>query len=124
MTVAELITIVNNNMPNDIHESSIVNWVNILEDTMYSKFIKMAEKPKLKSVENIGADELALYQFGHRWVLLYEYFVYGQICLLNEEYGKANNYFMLYNNLIDEFVQYYYPIMDNPVREARLKNFR
>ena len=79
MTVAELMTIVDNNMPNDIAKSSFVNWINILEDTMYSKFIKMAEKPEIKTVENIGIDELAILVYGHRWTLLYEYFIYGQI---------------------------------------------
>lgn len=124
MTVAELITIVNNNMPNNMNELSIVNFVNILEDSIYSKFIKDKEKPELKEIQNIGTDKLALCEYGQRWELMYEYFIYGQICLLNEEYGKANNYFMLYNSLVDEFVQFYFPIMTNEVREKRLKNFR
>lgn len=124
MKVAELITTINNNMPNDIAESTFLNWINVLEDTMYSKYIKVSDKPELKTISNIGTDELSLVEHGIRWLMLYEYFIYSQICILNEEYGKANNYFMLQNGLIDEFVQYYYPIMDNTVRESRLTNFR
>ena len=124
MNVSELITIINNNMPNDMNESSFVNWINILEDTIHSKFIRIADGPILKTIENLGTDELYLYVHGHRWISIYEYFIYGQICMLNEEFGKANNYLMLYNNLVDEFVQYYYPIVENPVREERIKNFR
>lgn len=126
MNVAELISIINNNMPNDINESSFVNWINILEDTIYSKFIKIAEKPtpKIKKVESLATDELYLFNYGARWVLMYEYFIYGQICILNEEFGKANNYLMLYNSLIDEFVQYYYPLIENTVRDSRMRNFR
>lgn len=124
MKVSELITIINNNMPNDVNESSFVNWINILEDTIHSKFIRVADGPILKTIENLGTDKLYLYTYGHRWISIYEYFIYGQICILNEEFGKANNYLMLYNNLVDEFVQYYYAIVDNPIREERMKNFR
>lgn len=124
MHVAEFITQVNNKQPNDLTENNFVQWINILEDTMYSKHILDHEKPEPKTLEGMGVEKLSILEFGYRWLLLYEYFILGQICLSIEEYGKANNYLMLYNSLIDEFVQYYYPKLPNTVREDRLKNFR
>lgn len=125
MTVAELIGLVCSNMPNAIPESSFVNWINILEDSIYSTYVVDKDKPNEKLVENIGRDELAIEKdFGLRWRLLYEYYLYAQICILNEEFGKANNYLMLYNNTVDEFTRHYYANVDNAVRAKRLKNFR
>ena len=39
--------------------------------------------------------------------MMYEYYIYGQISLLKEEFGKGNNYIMLYNTLYDEFFAFY-----------------
>jgi|GEM_PF-3320748 len=125
MTVAELIGLVCGNMPNAIPESSFVNWINILEDSIYSTYIKDREKPEPKKVENMGTDELALEKdFGLRWRLIYEYYLYAQICILNEEFAKANNYIFLYNEQVNEFVKFYYSNMENEVRARRLRNFR
>jgi hypothetical protein len=122
--VAELITMVGNIMPNDIDENDFVRWVNVIEDTIYQKFIKDMPKPTLKTLQTISSDELSLLQYGYRWVTIYEYYIYGQISLSYQEFGKANNYFMLYNSMIDEFVQQYFPILDNTIRTDRLKNYR
>ena len=95
MKVSELIVYIANVMPNDMPESSIVSWVNILEDTIYEKFILDKEKPTPKTVRTIGTDELSLMEFGYRWVQIYQFYICGNISLQNEEFGKANNYFML-----------------------------
>ena len=124
MTVSELITSINNVMINDVTPSTIVNWINILEDTIYTNFATDHDKPTAKTLESMGSDELSLLEFGHRWIQMYELYIYGQLCLVREEYGKANNYFMLYNSMIDEFVMFYFPTKSNPVREKRMKNIR
>lgn len=111
-------------MINDTNPSVIINWINVLEDTIYSKFATDHEKPDPKTLEGMGMEELSLLEFGHRWIQLYEFYIYGQLCLVREEYGKANNYFILYNSMIDEFVMFYFPTRSNPVRDDRLKNFR
>jgi len=124
MVVSELITMVRDIMPNDVSESTFVSWVNILEDTMYEKFMHDKVKPTIKTVRTMSTDTLSLLEYGYRWVTLYQYYVYGQISLMNEEFGKANNYFMLYNSLIDDFVQQYFPKLDNTTRTDRLINYR
>ena len=124
MKVAEFITMINEIMPNDVDESMFINWVNVLEDTIYEKFIHDRVKPTLKTLQNISVDNLDLMAFGYRWLKIYEYFVLGQVSIRYEEFNKANNYFMLYNSLIDEFAQQYLPTIHNTVRESRLKNYR
>ena len=39
MYVSELLATVSNNMPSDISDGSIINWINILEDDVYSRVI-------------------------------------------------------------------------------------
>lgn len=124
MTVAELITMIDNIMPNDVDENDIIRWINVLEDTIYEKFVKDSPKPALKTLANISSDTLSLMDYGYRWVTIYEYFIYGQISMVNEEYGKSNNYFQLYNAMVDEFMQQYFPKLENTTRADRLKNYR
>ena len=124
MKVSQLIGMVNSLMPNDAEEVMFVSWINILEDTIFQKFIVDKDKPPAKTIQGIGSDELALLDYGYRWVTIYQYYIMGQISLLYEEFGKANNYFMLYNSMVDEFVQQYFPSMDNTVRTDRLNNYR
>ncbi len=123
MYVAELLAIVSDNMPSDISDGSIINWINVLEDTIYSKVVNNLDvlpyisddglsereryKPELKTLENAEMQQLDLEKFGYRWIIMYEYYIYSQISLLKEEFGKANNYISLYNSLIDEFFAFY-----------------
>ena len=123
MYVSELLAVVSNNMPSDIADGSIINWINILEDTIYSKVIgnlntkplvsddgleeRERFKPELKTLEKAEEQELELMKFGIRWLQMYEYYIYAQISLLKEEFGKGNNYIMLYNTLYDEFFAFY-----------------
>lgn len=123
MKVAELLATVGSNMPSDVSDGSIINWINILEDDIYSRVVSnlntdpfisddgLSErdryKPTVKTLENAEEEELSLLAFGIRWQLLYEYYIYAQISLLKEEFGKANNYIALYNSLIDDFLAFY-----------------
>lgn len=123
MKAAELLAITSNNMPSDISDGSIINWINILEDMVYSTVIdgliegpyisedglaaRERYKPIIKTLEAAEETELSLMAFGSRWIILYEYFVYAQISLLKEEFGKANNYIMLYNSMLDDFYKFY-----------------
>lgn len=123
MYVAELLAIVSDNMPSDISDGSIINWINVLEDTVYSKVVSNLDvlpyisddglsererhKPELKTLENAEMQQLDLEKFGYRWIIMYEYYIYSQISLLKEEFSKANNYIALYNSLIDEFFAFY-----------------
>lgn len=125
MKVSELITTVYENMPNDIAEQSIINWINYMEDEIYSNIIgtlntephisedglsesSLKYKPDVKTLILKDTQELSLGAFGNRWHLMYEYYIYAQISLLKEEFGKGNNYISLYNNMVDEFVQMYF----------------
>lgn len=123
MYVSELLAVVSNNMPSDIADGSIINWINILEDIIYSKIVGRLNtepyisddgleererfKPELKTLEKANEQELELMKFGIRWLMMYEYYIYAQIALLKEEFGKGNNYIMLYNTLFDEFFAFY-----------------
>lgn len=124
MTVAEFLSVIENNMPNDVADGSIINWINVLEDSIYASIIgslntepfidddglKEREhiKPEIKTLENATTQSLSLMDFGYRWLQLYEYFVYAQISILKEEFGKANNYIALYNSLLDDFLAFYF----------------
>ena len=88
MKVAEFITMINEIMPNDVDESMFINWVNVLEDTIYEKFIHDRVKPTLKTLQNISVDNLDLMTFGYRWLKIYEYFVLGQVSIRYEEFNK------------------------------------
>lgn len=123
MKVAELLATVSNNMPSDIADGSIINWINALEDELYTKVVGslntdpfisedgLAEatkyKPIIKTLELADAQDLSLIAFGIRWSMMYEYYVYAQIALLKEEFAKFNNYIALYNSLINEFYTFY-----------------
>ena len=124
MTVAEFISKINQIMPNDINESIIVHWINLLEDEIYTRHATDEIKPEPKTLEGIGTEELSLMSLGYRWYVLYEYYILGKICVYREEYGKANNYNALYNANMDDFIMWYYPNRSNPVRDARMTNFR
>ncbi len=123
MLVSELLATVSNNMPSDISDGSIINWINVMEDMIYSKVINNLNmlpyisddgsserdryKPEFKTLDEAETQELSLEVFGFRWVIMYEYYIYAQISLLKEEFGKANNYISLYNSLVDEFFSFY-----------------
>ncbi len=123
MKVSELLATVSANMPSDIEDGSIINWINILEDDVYSRVINNLNmdpfisddgltsrerfKPEIKNLDKAEEQELSLLGFGIRWGLLYEYFIYAQIALLKEEFGKGNNYIQLYNSLADDFYSMY-----------------
>ena len=123
MLVSELLATVSNNMPSDISDGSIINWINVMEDMIYSKVINNLNmlpyisddgsserdryKPELKTLDDAEMQELSLETFGYRWIIMYEYYIYAQISLLKEEFGKANNYISLYNSLVDEFFSFY-----------------
>ena len=123
MKVSELLATVSANMPSDIEDGSIINWINYLEDDLYSRIIgnlnlepfisdegmeeRLRYKPTRKKLETATEDDLSIEVFGYRWLLLYEYYIYTQISLLKEEFGKANNYIMLYNTMLDDFFAFY-----------------
>lgn len=124
MKVAELLATVSANMPSDISDGSIINWINYMEDYIYHKIIGSLNtdpfisedglkeqdkyKPELKTLSMADTQELSLEKFGYRWLLMYEYYIYSQISMLKEEFGKASNYITLYNSMIDEFVAFYF----------------
>lgn len=123
MYVSELLATVSSNMPSDISDGSIINWINILEDDVYSRVIgnlntdpfisddglssRERYRPDFKTLALAEEQDLSLLDFGIRWQMLYEYFIYAQIALLKEEFGKGNNYIQLYNTLVDEFFAFY-----------------
>ena len=123
MKVAEFLATVSNNMPSDIDDGSIINWINALEDDLYTKVIGSLNtvpfisedglteatryKPEIKTLDLAEIQELSLLTFGVRWSMMYEYYVYAQIALLKEEFAKFNNYIALYNALVIEFYSFY-----------------
>lgn len=123
MKVAEFLATVSNNMPSDVPDGSIINWINALEDDLYTKVIGSLNvvpfisedglveaeryKPVIKTLDLAETQDLSLIAFGIRWSMMYEYYVYAQIALLKEEFAKFNNYIALYNSLINEFYTFY-----------------
>lgn len=123
MKVAELLATVSANMPSDIEDGSIINWINYMEDDIYSRIVgkrnmdtkissdglSEAEryKPTLKTIDNAEDQDLELEKFGIRYLQMYEYYIYGQIALLKEEFAKGNNYLALYNAKLDDFFAFY-----------------
>ena len=123
MKVSELLATVSANMPSDIEDGSIINWINYMEDDLYGRIIgslnmdpfiddeglseRLRYKPELKTLATAEIDDLSVAVFGYRWLVMYEYYIYAQIALIKEEFGKANNYIMLYNGIMDEFFAFY-----------------
>ena len=124
MKVSELLATISANMPSDVEDGSIINWINYLEDDLYGRIIgslkssepfidddglgeRLRYKPELKTLATAEQDDLSIKVFGTRWVIMYEYYIYAQISILKEEFGKANNYIMLYNGLMDDFFAFY-----------------
>jgi hypothetical protein len=123
MNVSELLATISENMPSEIPDGSMINWINYLEDDIYSTIVgnlkkdphisddeleeRTRYKPTLKTLDEAEISRLNLQDFGYRWLLLYEYYIYSQIALLREEFGKANNYIMLYNSMRDDFFAFY-----------------
>lgn len=123
MKVAELLAIVSDNMPSDVSDGSIINWINYMEDEIYSIIVGnlrtdpnittdgLSEttryKPLTKTLDLAETQDLELENFGIRWIQMYEYYIYAQIALLKEEFGKGNNYIMLYNTKLDDFFKFY-----------------
>ena len=124
MTISEFLVTIESNMPHDIPDSTIINWINILEDSVYSSIVGTLNtepfisddglsereriKPEFKTIDKANEQTLSLLDFGFRWLSLYEYFVYAQICILKEEFAKSNNYIYLYNSVLDDFISFYF----------------
>lgn len=123
MKVAELLAIVSSNMPSDVSDGSIINWINYMEDDIYSRVIGnknmnqfisedgLSEatryKPTVKTLDLAEEQDLDLEKFGIRYLQMYEYYIYAQIALLKEEFAKGNNYLTLYNAKLDDFFAFY-----------------
>lgn len=86
MKVAELLATVSNNMPSDVSDGSIINWINYMEDEIYSNIIgnkninqrvsgdglSEADRygPLSKNLDEAEDQDLELAQFGIRLIML------------------------------------------------------
>lgn len=61
-------------------------------------------KPERKSIKDLEIQLLLPEQFTD----MYIYYIYFKICMLNNEFGKANNWVVMYNNVYEAFKKWYY----------------
>lgn len=132
MKVIELLTLVKTNYPTAIQDGTLIHYINMLEDTLYSDVIGTLDtdplteeveevpterdqyRPVKKTIEEIHTQDLELTKLGDRWAELYEYYLYSRMALLNKDFEDYQNYAAFYNGLYDEFVAYYYRRQSSP----------
>lgn len=141
MIVDELIKLVQLNYQTAITDSTLIHYINMLEDTIYSEVVgTLDNEPLTYNIGDVDGDgvevlepkereqyrpeekteagrltqTLDLTQFGKRWAELYEYYLYSRMALLNKDFEDYQNYAAFYNGLYDEFVAYYYRRQSSP----------
>jgi len=131
MKVVELLTLVKSNYPTAIQDGTLVHYINMLEDMVYSEIIGVLDtdplvvdsepptqreqyRPTKKTLENIHTEELALTAMGDRWAELYEFYLYSRMALLNKDFEDYQNYASVYNALHDDFVAFYFSRRSTP----------
>lgn len=133
MKLIEVLEYIDNMMPNEVDEKDIIGWLNTMESMVYQEIISSEKlrdsnieykKEPIPMTQNDIEKPLDLMEYGHRWVELYQYFAFAQICIIHEEYGKANNYISLFNNSMTNFVKFYFSRMETPIRDSRMKEWR
>ena len=133
MKLVELLDYIDTMMPSEVEEKVVIGWLNAMEDKVYQEVISYEklrdseiehkEKPIPMSLDDMDGD-LDLLDYGYRWIQLYQYYAFYQICLVHEEYGKANNYISLFNATLTDFIEFYFSRMELPIRDARIKEWR
>lgn len=118
MKVAELITLVSNNTPNSIPDSTLIQYINNLEESIYSEIIPALNitpypdietiLPVKKTIADAATQDLALTEYGERWSELYEFYLYSRIALFNKDFEDYMNYGSAYNTMYDEFIRFYF----------------
>ena len=118
MKVAELLTLVSNNTPNSIPDSTLIQYINNLEESIYSEIIPAlnttpypdieAILPDKKTIADAATQDLALTEYGERWSELYEFYLYSRIALFNKDFEDYMNYGSAYNTMFDEFIRFYF----------------
>ena len=130
MKVVELLTLVKANYPTAIQDGTLIHYINMLEDTIYSDIVGTLDieplttgdppiareqyKPDKKTFELMHTQELALTDMGDRWAELYEYYLYSRMALLNKDFEDYQNYASVYNALHDDFVAFYFSRRSTP----------
>lgn len=141
MKVVELLTLVKNNYPTAIQDGTLIHYINMLEDTIYSDIVGTLDieplsyeigdtdgdgaevtvptardqyKPDKKTFELMDTQDLALTDLGDRWAELYEYYLYSRMALLNKDFEDYQNYASVYNELHDDFVAFYFSRRSTP----------
>lgn len=141
MTVDELVKLVQLNYQTAITDGTLIHYINMLEDTIYSDIVgtldidpltyeigdldsdgievtEPQERDQFRPEEKTEADRLTqvldLTKFGKRWAELYEYYLYSRMALLNKDFEDYQNYASVYNALHDDFVAFYFSRRSTP----------
>ena len=124
MKVVELLTLVKTNYPTAITDGTLIHYINMLEDMVYSEVIGVLDtdplvidsepptereqyRPLKKTFEDIHEQELSLTALGDRWAELYEFYLYSRMALLNKDFEDYQNYAAMYNAIFNEFFRFY-----------------
>jgi len=118
LKVAELLTLVSNNTPNSIPDSTLINYINNLEEAIYSEITQSLNitpypdielvLPVEKTLADAATQDLALIEYGKRWSELYEFYLYSRIALFNKDFEDYQNYGAAYNELLDDFIKFFF----------------
>lgn len=118
MKVAELLTLVNNNTPNSIPDSTLIRYINNLEEHIYSEITQALNitpypdlelvLPVTKTLADAATQDLAFTEFGNRWTELYEFYLYSRIALFNKDFEDYQNYGTAFNSVLDDFIRFYF----------------
>ena len=124
MKVVQLLTLVKTNYPTAITDGTLIHYINMLEDMVYSEVIGVLDtdplvidsepptereqyRPLKKTFEDIHEQELSLTALGDRWAELYEFYLYSRMALLNKDFEDYQNYAAMYNAIFNEFFRFY-----------------
>ena len=124
MKVAELLTLVSNNTPNSIPDSTLIRYINNLEEHIYSEITQALNitpypdleivLPEEKTLVDAATQDLAFTEFGNRWIELYEFYLYSRIALFNKDFEDYQNYGTAFNTVLDDFIRFYFSRRSTP----------
>ena len=113
MTLNEIITLVGELKPNQFEDTVLIGWINAIEGKLVREVFCMREEDeRIQSLKYSKYDELTDMDtellVPDPYTDLYKYYLFSMIDLTNEETDRYTNSMIMFNNSLQEFVNYWY----------------
>ena len=83
------------------------------------------KRPSMKTVIDANTEKLdILEEYPYKYIELYENYLLQKICTRKREYMEANNYGLLYNESVREFMKFYFDRMPRTIPRRRRYKWR